>query len=150
MSVQADEFDVCAYSDLCILSLLFATLMLDVMRLRYQIGTVKGKVEIEVPSKTGETADQSGFNLQNFFDSLYETKETAEASTYSILFGAGDAKLILSKWEIVYDKSAELLAPRNKKDERGNGLDGYVINCSTYLLTYILIVFSAKGAHGQR
>jgi hypothetical protein len=98
--------------------LLSATSMLDEMR--QKIGTARKKVVIEVPSKTGETDDQSGFDLQDFFDKLYEMKERTEA--YSVLFGAGDAKLILSNWEIVYDKSAELLAPRGKKDKQGNHL----------------------------
>jgi hypothetical protein len=91
----------------------------------------KKKVVIEVSSKTGETNEESGFDLQDFFDNLYKEKSKAEASAYSVLFSVEDAKSIVSKWEIVYDKSAELLAPRGNKDKRGKGLDGFFINCFT-------------------
>lgn len=76
----------------------------------------KKRVPIEVTSKT---SDEGGFYLQDFFNNLYEKKEEAGASAHAVLFGDKNTKLILSQWEIVYDKKIELLAPRDKEEERG-------------------------------
>ena len=80
------------------------------------VGIYKKRVPIEVTSKT---SDEGGFYLQDFFNNLYEKKEEAGASAHAVLFGDKNTKLILSQWEIVYDKKIELLAPRDKEEERG-------------------------------
>jgi hypothetical protein len=84
---------------------------LDTMKQVY--GIYKDGVVIEVTST--KDGDESGFYLQDFFDNLYINKEKAGASAHAVLFGAKNPKSILSSWEIVYAKEAELLAPRGGK-----------------------------------
>jgi hypothetical protein len=113
-TVDLSSYVACVSPDFHLFLSFVGDFIVDTMK--QHVGIRKKGVPIEVPSKTG---DEGGFYLQNFLDNLYENKEKAGASAHAVLFGDENTKLILSKWEIVYDKKAELLAPTSKKDERG-------------------------------
>lgn len=80
----------------------------------------KGTSEIEIVV-TSTTTDDRGFNLQSFFDSLYESKGKDDLSR-TVLFDDDNSKnniskLILSEWSIVYDKHVKSYNTKTQKDQ---------------------------------
>ena len=92
---------------------MFVSTDLDLDTIKKVKGTFPDGIEIKVTSTT--TKDRA-FNLQSFFDSLYKTKDD---HSQTVLFGDDNSKkniskLILSEWNVVYDKHNKLYTTKSK------------------------------------
>lgn len=89
---------------------------LDLNKLALGLGS--DEIEIVV---TSTTTDDKGFNIQSFFDGLYESKRKGNVSR-TVLFDDDNSKnniskLILSKWSIVYDKHIKSFTTKTQKKQ---------------------------------